>query len=488
MADISIYAGSTSQSIDVFIADSSSTTGQGLSGLAYDTTTFKDSVYYRKAATGSPVKITLATLANAQAAWSSGGFVQIDATNMKGWYRLDVPDAMISSSGFVHLFIGAGTNVAPVCMRVNCSALPVDLKSWLGTAPNSLNNGRVEAIDWIIRTGTAQAGGTASITLDSGASAVANAYRWMRVMIVSGTGAGQCETATLYDGTSKELTVSKAWIVQPDNTSVFVILPALGDVIVSLGTSLGQMQISNGIVQSDLRTILGSALTGTAALISASFSAMYNVVSPVFTTAAVNQTGDSYAIVNHGANGNAAIKTAVDTVGTAVDAVPTAAEIATTLFVDGSTNKLKVNTDNSVNVDTDAIADAVVAAVGDGITLVSPLSTDGGTLTFTQGDDLYTADGKAPIWTLTGTLPSWVGATGELRLTSGGITKTITITDAQIQDTGSTRTITAEIPRATTGSLPEDPAGSFQVMVQLASGHQFTEVKNGVLVVQRRIA
>jgi len=135
-------------------------------------------------------------------------------------------------------------------------------------------------------------------------------------------------------------------------------------------------------------------------------------------------------------------------------------------------------------------AAAVLAAVGDGIELVSALSQDGGTLTFTQGDDLYTADGKAPVWTLTGTFPSWISATGELRLTSGGITKTITITDAQIQDTGSTRTITAEIPRATTGSLPEDPAGSFQVMVQLAGAgaHQFTEIKNGVLIVQRRIA
>lgn len=414
MADISIYAGSTSQSIDVFIADSSSTTGQGLSGLAYDTATFKDSVYYRKAATGSPVKITLATLANAQAAWSSGGFVQIDATNMKGWYRLDVPDAMISSSGFVHLFIGAGTNVAPVCMRVNCSALPVDLKAWLGSAPNSLNNGRVETLDWIIRTGTAQAGGTASITLDSGASAVANAYRWMRVMIVSGTGAGQCETATLYDGTSKELTVSKAWIVQPDNTSVFVILPALGDVIISLGTSLGQMQISNGIVQSDLRTILGSALTGTAALISASFSAMYNVVAPVFTTAAVNQTGDSYAKfagITSVARWLAAImgKTADSTTQTEIRALSDGAAANYTI----TTDSLEAIADA---MDPDAIADAVVAGLGDvEITLVSPLSTDGTRLTLVTGDSYTANQGTSFTFSITNQT-GLVGAVPHLRL------------------------------------------------------------------------
>ena len=229
MADISIYAGSTSQSIDVFIPDSSSTTGQGLSGLAYNTTTFKDSVYYRKSATGSPVKITLATLANAQAAWSSGGFAEIDATNMKGWYRLDVPDAMISSSGFVHLFLGAGTNVAPVCMRVNCSALPVDLKAWLGAAPNSLIQGKVDSLQHI-HTGTAQAGGSQTITLASGASSVDNYYAGQWIIILAGTGAGQAAVRiSSYVGSSRVATIttiSGAWKTQPDDTSMYAILPS----------------------------------------------------------------------------------------------------------------------------------------------------------------------------------------------------------------------------------------------------------------------
>jgi hypothetical protein len=41
------------------------------------------------------VAITLATQ-TVTGAYSSGGFVQIDATNLIGWYRLDVPDAALA--------------------------------------------------------------------------------------------------------------------------------------------------------------------------------------------------------------------------------------------------------------------------------------------------------------------------------------------------------------------------------------------------------
>jgi hypothetical protein len=54
-----VYAGLTSQTIDVFLADSSSTTGGGLTGLAFNTASL--TCYYRKGATGSATAITLAT-------------------------------------------------------------------------------------------------------------------------------------------------------------------------------------------------------------------------------------------------------------------------------------------------------------------------------------------------------------------------------------------------------------------------------------------
>ncbi len=75
-----------------------------------------------------------------------------------------------------------------------------------------------------IRSGTAQAGGSTSITLDSGASSSNNFYNNDLIYITSGTGAGQSRFITAYNGTTKVATVT-AWVTNPDNTSQFAILP-----------------------------------------------------------------------------------------------------------------------------------------------------------------------------------------------------------------------------------------------------------------------
>jgi len=120
-----IYAGLTSQSIDVMIYDSSSTTGAGLSGLVYNSSGLK--AYYRIGATGSVTAITLATQ-TATGAWSSGGFAEVDATNMKGVYRLDVPNAVAATAAMVSIYLYGATNMMAVAQRVDCRAVPVDIK------------------------------------------------------------------------------------------------------------------------------------------------------------------------------------------------------------------------------------------------------------------------------------------------------------------------------------------------------------------------
>lgn len=74
-----------------------------------------------------------------------------------------------------------------------------------------------------LRTGTAQAGSTTTITLDAGASATAQTYRPSVVSIVSGTGAGQSRLVAFYVGATKIATVQPDWTTAPDNTSVFVV-------------------------------------------------------------------------------------------------------------------------------------------------------------------------------------------------------------------------------------------------------------------------
>lgn len=142
----SVYAGLTSQTIDVFLGDSSSTTGSGLTGLAYNTSNL--TCYYRKGATGSSTAITLATQ-TVGGAWSSGGFVEVDSTNMKGIYRFDIPNAVVDTEGFATLYFRGATNLVATAIRLDCRPYPVDVKKFGGTN-GTFSSGRpeVNATHW----------------------------------------------------------------------------------------------------------------------------------------------------------------------------------------------------------------------------------------------------------------------------------------------------------------------------------------------------
>lgn len=114
-----ILAGATDQTIDVFIQDSSSTTGAGLTGLAYNTASLV--CYYRKGATGSATALTLATQ-TVGGAHSDGGFVQIDATNMPGLYRLDLSDTMVATAGLLKIMLKGATNMATCPIEIEVVA------------------------------------------------------------------------------------------------------------------------------------------------------------------------------------------------------------------------------------------------------------------------------------------------------------------------------------------------------------------------------
>jgi hypothetical protein len=119
MAKLSILAGATSQSVTVFIQNSSVSTGAGLTGLVYNTTNLIAYYAFTGANGGSNV-ISLATLAAANSAYSSGGFKEIDSTNMPGMYRLDIPNAAIAGSkgrSSVIMLSGA-TNMAPCVLEI----------------------------------------------------------------------------------------------------------------------------------------------------------------------------------------------------------------------------------------------------------------------------------------------------------------------------------------------------------------------------------
>lgn len=131
-----ILAGATDQTIDVFIQDSTSTTGAGKTGLAYNTASLV--CYYRKGATGSATALTLATQ-TVGGVHSDGGFVEIDATNMPGMYRLDLSDTIVASAGSVSMMLKGATGMAPLPIELQIVAVNLNdgVRMGLTALPNA---------------------------------------------------------------------------------------------------------------------------------------------------------------------------------------------------------------------------------------------------------------------------------------------------------------------------------------------------------------
>lgn len=119
MAKFSIQSAKTSQSVNIFIQDSSKSTGVGLAALVFNSAGL--TAYYTfTGANATSTQITLATLAAVNSAYSSGGFKEIDATNMPGIYRLDLPNAVIAAAKgqTVAVYLQGATNMAPCVLEI----------------------------------------------------------------------------------------------------------------------------------------------------------------------------------------------------------------------------------------------------------------------------------------------------------------------------------------------------------------------------------
>lgn len=120
MAKLDIVAGATSVSLLVFVQDSSKTTGAGLTGLVYNSSGL--TCYYALPRAASTA-VTLATLAAVTSAYSSGGFKEVDSTNMPGIYRLDIPNAALASGRYSTVYLQGATNMAPVVIEISLTGV-----------------------------------------------------------------------------------------------------------------------------------------------------------------------------------------------------------------------------------------------------------------------------------------------------------------------------------------------------------------------------
>ena len=110
---ITIAPGSTSQSIELYL---------GATGLTASTSGL--SARYNRTRTAS-VSIPLVARTIAQA-WTSGGFAEVDATNMPGVYRLDLPDAALAAGADDVTIVvrgASGTNGAVMTIKLSSGGL-----------------------------------------------------------------------------------------------------------------------------------------------------------------------------------------------------------------------------------------------------------------------------------------------------------------------------------------------------------------------------
>jgi len=109
-----IKKATTSKIIQIFIQNSSLTTGAGLAGLVYNSAGL--TAYYIKVgdASATVISLTNATVGT----WTSSGFKEVDATNMPGVYEIGIPNACLTTVAQVVIMLKGAANMAPVVLEI----------------------------------------------------------------------------------------------------------------------------------------------------------------------------------------------------------------------------------------------------------------------------------------------------------------------------------------------------------------------------------
>lgn len=166
---LAIQKASTDVTVYVFIQNSSLTTGAGLTGLAYNTSSLV-CYYVRPLAAAAQLSLATQTVTGAH---SDGGFVEVDATNMPGWYRLDLSDAVCATGvPFVGVALKGAANMAPVNLEIQLTS--VNLNDSVRGGMTALPNAAADAAGGLIISDAggldadAQRADVAAILVDTG--------------------------------------------------------------------------------------------------------------------------------------------------------------------------------------------------------------------------------------------------------------------------------------------------------------------------------
>jgi hypothetical protein len=135
MSKFLIKQNATSVLATIFVQNDSVTTGAGLTGLAYNTSSL--TAYYFRQGDSSDTAISLATMT--LGTWASGGLVKVDDTNMPGVVQLGLPNACFTALGSVVVYLQGAANMAPCVLEFQVVAFdPTDaVHLGLSSLPNA---------------------------------------------------------------------------------------------------------------------------------------------------------------------------------------------------------------------------------------------------------------------------------------------------------------------------------------------------------------
>lgn len=180
-------ADSTDQSVDIFIPDPASTNGlDGKSGLLAAGL----ACYYRRGHTGNLVQVTLSDLAAVTTAHTDGGVKELSPTNMKGMYRVDLPDALFASGvSYATVYVRDTANNVAVSQNIHLvdevalsditDYFDVTARTEPAAVPPS-NASALDKLDWVFmlsRNKLTQNSTTQTVFADDGSTTVATSTK-----------------------------------------------------------------------------------------------------------------------------------------------------------------------------------------------------------------------------------------------------------------------------------------------------------------------
>lgn len=223
---LKIKEGTTSKLIRVFIVDSSKTDGSGLTGVVFGDIT----CYWIAEGDATVSSLSLQTMT--VGTWIAGGFKEIDATNMPGWYELGLSDNIIdaTSEGSVGLMLKGAANMAPVNIEIELDTIDYRVSGGMLSTDVSKIDGNATAATKLkssalgIIAGTAQGGPHSTTVMSTDLTGYQNDELIGRVVVwTGGVANGQASTITDYISAAGTI-VFEPITTPPSDLDTFVIV------------------------------------------------------------------------------------------------------------------------------------------------------------------------------------------------------------------------------------------------------------------------